>query len=73
MNNFRVQQGTEVDRLRGNYNKITAKNLLLNEKIDRRFCVLIVVLIVFVLLLIAAVVVLVVFKIKKTIKWINLK
>jgi len=64
MNNFRVQQGTEEEiRRRGNYEgKMSARNLLLNEKIDRKFCLLIVVLIVFVALLIAAVAILVVFK-----------
>lgn len=64
MNNFRVQQGSEEEiRRRGNYEgKMSARNLLLNEKIDRKFCLLIVVLIVFVALLIAAVAILVVFK-----------
>lgn len=64
INNFRVQQGTQNDKMKKSQNtKISAKHLLLHEKLDRKFMIAIIVLIVFVVFLIVTVLLLVIFKI----------
>lgn len=64
INNFRVQQGTQNDKLKKSQSaKISAKHLLLHDKLDRKFMFAIVVLIVFVVFLIVTVLLLVIFKI----------